>query len=202
MPAWTDQTAKDVRRDADNSREDRRVSKGLQRKFKKVERESNHLYERPQDADDVMLQLRRMLPAEGWLTERLARLREKIEHIRLGELGHVIEVQDALRHLPDVERARVTKELLDRYKELRFELKLEKLDQAVAQNERQIIGLTRQAEAHLANHNFRGLHAVLDAARKLQESNSRLFKLIDRLEQQIAHTAKAVTKDRREVGRG
>jgi hypothetical protein len=85
--------------------------------------------------------------------------------------------------------------------ELRLDGKLEKIDAAVAGNEKRIIELTRQAEAHLANHDFRGLHDDLKAAQTLQQGNTKLFKVINHLEKQIAGVAHSLAHRQHEVRR-
>ncbi|GMU26294.1 MAG: hypothetical protein AMXMBFR16_11990 [Candidatus Uhrbacteria bacterium] len=61
----------DIRHDMTDLTEDRRAAKWLGKGFRDLKKKAATLHERPQEASDVMVQLRRMLPAEGFLTERL-----------------------------------------------------------------------------------------------------------------------------------
>ena len=47
-----------------------------------------------------MLQLRRMLPAEGWLTQRMAELRAKAHRAREGHVARIVEIRDTFDKLP------------------------------------------------------------------------------------------------------
>ncbi|MBN1346700.1 MAG: hypothetical protein JXQ73_28675 [Phycisphaerae bacterium] len=58
----------EARHDVDDLYEDHRVADRLTSGFRRLRKDAGTLTERPKGADDVMLQLRRVLPAEGWLT--------------------------------------------------------------------------------------------------------------------------------------
>ena len=72
----------------------------LHRRFRDIERRADHLHEHPADGQDILLQLKRMLPAEGWLTERLARLREKAYRMRQGHVARIEEIAAVTGKLP------------------------------------------------------------------------------------------------------
>ncbi len=188
-----------IEREARDMPEERAVSNRLGCRFRDMKKKSDHLHEHPRDAEDIMLQLRRMLPAEGWLTERLSKLRVTLHHIKEGE-GHRIEkLQSVFGKLPDAEKARVAQGLQQNYRELKLDVRLDRLERAVAENERRIIELTQQAEASLASHDYRALHDILKAAEKLQKHNSQLFKLIDGTEKKIMAIGRRLAKAQGEV---
>ena len=60
---------------------DRHLSDNLTKKTRKLRKQSATLNERPEKAGNIMLQLKRMLPAQGYLTERMAQLRAKAHQI-------------------------------------------------------------------------------------------------------------------------
>lgn len=175
-----------------DARRERHVSKDLSRGFKRAEEKADHLHEHPEDAGNIMLQLQRMLPAEGWLTERLSGLRAKIQRLQQGQFDQVQEIQSELRRLDPRQREQAVKELTKGYKELRLDVRLERLDRQVAETEKRIMGLTSQAEARLAEHDYRQLHSILEEARQLQVHNSKLIKHLRQTEEQIAHVARQV----------
>jgi len=177
-----------------DARRERHVSKDLSRGFRRAEEKADHLYEHPEDAGDIMLQLRRMLPAEGWLTQRLSGLRAKIQRLQQGQFEQVQEIQSELRRLDPKQREQAAKELTSGYKELRLDVRLDRLDHQVAETERRIMGLTRQAEARLAEHDYRQLHGILEEAQELQTHNSKLFKHIRQTEEQIVGVARQVAR--------
>ncbi len=58
-----------------------------------------------------MLQLRRMLPAEGWLTERMSRLRERAQHARAGHLHRIEELRAGIEKLSPEAQQKAAHEL-------------------------------------------------------------------------------------------
>ena len=79
--------------------------------------------------------------------------------------------------------------------------RLERLDKAVAENERRIRDLTGQAQKYTANYDYRKLTDTIKAAEKLQHHNSKLFKIIDRTEGKLSAIAKKIAKEIREVNK-
>jgi hypothetical protein len=166
----------------------------LRRRLRQTKRRVDRLNEHPEDAENILLQLKRMLPAEGWLTERVARLREKAHFVQKGIVERIEEVHRDFRKLPDEAKKEAAEELSAEYKELGLDRRLERLDGAVAATEQRIRELTREAEACLAAHDYARLHDVLKSAERLQKHNTHLFKLIDRSEEKLAATARRVAK--------
>ena len=180
--------------------QDERTAKGLSRGLRHLKREAKHLRRHPdehesrEEASDIMLQLNRILPAEGWLTERMARLREKAHLVRQGHTARIQELEAHISKLPPEGRKKASQELASRYKELNLDQRLERLDRAVAENERRIRELTQQAQSYLQAGNCKALAGVLDAASKLQRHNAHLFKLIDGTEARLTSVAKQAAK--------
>lgn len=190
--------AADLRHDATDLYEDRTISKRLTRGFRHLRREADNLNERPQDAGDVMLQLRRMLPAEGWLTDRMARLRAKAHLLRKGHISRIQELEATFSKLPGKAKARVAKEIGARLQELKMDERIERLDRLVASTEQRVRGLTKEAQFELENHNYQKLVELLKAAEKTQNHCSRLIKLIERTEKRLlsaAQTAASQTSE-------
>lgn len=183
-----------IRHDMTDLYEDRRASNWLGKGFRALKRKAEHLHERPQEASDVMVQLRRMLPAEGFLTERLARLREKAHRIRVGHIAQIEELQKHLGQLPPQARRQAASELAAKFKELKFDVRLERLDRAVAVNERRVRELTQQAQALLQRGDQRGLVDVLKAASSLQKHNAHLLRTISRTEKRLLQAAEQATR--------
>ena len=179
----------DIRHDVSDLYEDRRTADWLGKGFRALKRKAEHLHERPQEASDVMVQLRRMLPAEGFLTERMARLREKAHRIRVGHIAQIEELQKRLSHLPPQARRKAASELAAKFKELKFDVRLERLDRAVAANEKHVRELTAQAQALLHRGDQRGLVDVLKAASVLQKHNAHLLRTISRTEKHLLQVA-------------
>ncbi len=184
----------DVRHDMSDLYDDRRVSDRLGDAFRNVRQKAASLFDHPEGADDVMLQLSRMLPAEGWLTERMARLRTKAHLMRKGHIARIENLRKEFGHLPPQAKGKVAKEIVARYKELKIDVRIERLDKAVAENERRIRQLTRRAQAHVQAHEHQELLQVLDAASKLQAHNAKLLTLIERTENKLNRIATTLAK--------
>lgn len=189
----------DIRHDMTDLTEDRRAAKWLGKGFRDLKKKASTLHERPQEASDVMVQLRRMLPAEGFLTERLARLREKAHRIRIGHIAQVEEIQKHLAQLPPQARRQAASELAAKFKELKFDTRLERLDRAVAANEKRVRDLTQQAQALLQRGDQRGLVDVLKTASTLQKHNAHLLRTISSTEKRLLHAAEQAARRARGV---
>jgi len=189
-----------IRHDMGDLYRGRRLSKQLTKGLRKVRHESKTLDEHPQEAPDVLLQLKRMLPAEGSLTERMAQLRAKAHRIRNGHIARLEETRGVFAKLPASANKKPAAELSDRYSQIiGVDTRLERLNRAVAENERRIRNLTGQAQQYTANYDYPKLHGCLKAAEKLQHHNSRLIKIITRTEGRLSAIAKEIAKQTQEV---
>ncbi len=187
-----------IRHDRTDLYNDWQANRSMARGLRHLKREARDLVSDPEkhrdEAADILLQLQRILPAEGWLTERMARLREKAHLVRQGEAARIEELEKHMADLPPEARKNAPGELSARYTELQLDQRLERLDQAVAVNERRIRDLTRQAEAGAQAGNYRALADVLKAASRLQRHNAHLFRLIDSTEARLMGAAKQAAR--------
>jgi hypothetical protein len=190
----------DIRHDMSDLYQGQHLSDQLTRKMRNLRKKTKTLTDRPQDAGNVLLQLRRMLPAEGYLTERMAQLRAKAHRVRHGHIAALEETGHLFASLPVSAKKKAAAELAARYNQLiDMDTRLERLDKAVAENEYRIKELTYQAQQYTASYDHRRLSEALKAAEKLQHHNSRLFKTIERTENKLAAVAKKVAQEARQV---
>jgi endonuclease III len=190
----------EVRHDMTDLYRDRNVSNQLTKKMKKLRKTADTLNERPQEAVDVLPQLRRMLPAEGYVTEKMAQLRAKAHQIRNGHIARLEETRQVFAGLPTSAKKKASAELAAGYRQIiGIDTRLERLDKAVAENERRIIELTRNAQQYARRYDHRQLTGCLKAAEKLQHHNSRLIKLIQRTESKLSAVASKVAQETRQV---
>lgn len=183
-----------ARRDLRDVDQDRRIAEHLGTELQQLRAESDFLITRPDVAGDFMTQLRRLLPEEGWLTQRLSQLRETAHYARAGHLARIHELREIVGKLPPEARAKAAQELAERYAELRLDVRVERLDRAVAEVERRIRDLTARAEACVANHEYPKVHGLLDEAARLQDHNAKLLKLIEGSEQRLLRTARQIAQ--------
>ena len=192
----------EVRHDMTDLYRDRNVSNQLTKRMKKLRKTADTLNERPREAANVLPQLRRMLPAEGYVTEKMAQLRAKAHQIRNGHIARLEETRQVFSNLPTSARKKASAELAAGYRQIiGIDTRLERLDRAVAENERRIVELTRNAQQYSARYDHRQLAGCLKAAERLQHHNSHLIKIIERTESKLAAVARKVAQETREVNK-
>jgi len=178
----------------------RHLSKDLDHGLRRLRKEAQTLHEHPQEASNVMLQIKRMLPAEGYLTERMAQLRAKAHQIRNGHIARLDETRHILATLPTPAKKKAATELAAGYNQIiGIDTRLERLDRAVAENERRIHQLTKKTQEHATRYDHRGIVDCLKHAEKLQKHNSHLFKIIERTEAKLIAVAKQVADRAKQV---
>jgi len=178
----------------------RQLSQRLAHGLRRLRHRAGTLSEQPAEAPEVLIQLQRMLPAEGYLTEKMAQLRAKAHRIRNGHIARLDETRHVFAKLPVSAKKKASAELAAGYQQtIGIDTRLERLDRAVAENERRIVELTRRAEQCAARYDHRQLADCLKAAEKLQRHNSRLLKLIEHAESKLSAVAEKVAKETKEA---
>ena len=193
----------EVRHDMSDLYEDRHVEDRIDHELNQAQHRARRLSHHPDEASSVMSQLRRILPAEGWLTQRMAHLRERAYLVRKGHAEKLEETKGFASMLPASARKKVAGDLIAGYQDiLGIDQRVERLDEAVAENERRIRALTAEAQGALARYDYPKLNSLLDAAAKLQRHNSKLLKLIDRSEHKLEDLVKRIAEEAHEVSQG
>ena len=147
-------------------------------------------------------QIKRTLSAEGTLTERMAKLRRKAHQVRNGHIARLKETRKVFAKLPVSAKKKAAADLTAGYNAVvGIDKRLERLDRAVAANEKRIRELTQHAERSAREYDYRKLVQLLEAAEKLQRHNSKLFAIIDRTEAKLTAVADRVARDVHEVNR-
>jgi hypothetical protein len=192
----------DIRHDMSDLYRDRHLSKKLTKGLRKVRHEAKELNEHPEETTDILQQLTKILPAEGWLTQKMANLRARAHRIRNGHIARLEETRNVFAKLPTTVKKKAAAELAARYNQIiGIDTRLERLDKAVAKYEIRIRDLTRQAKAYTANHDYQKLKGCLNTALRLQHHNTRLLKIIQRTEGKLSAIAKKVAKQTQEVNK-
>ena len=181
--------------------EGRPIAEQLARRTRRVRQSAEQLKTRPDRAADVMLQLKRILPAEGWLTERLARLRKHAHLLRQGHIHKVVELKREISNMPPPMRRKLAIELAAQMDALKIDVRLERLDRAAVAAERRIKGLMQNAKERVARGEHRKVVQLLEEASRLQEHNAKLFKAIERTYAQLTGAAQRAIKMHGEVNK-
>ncbi|MHC4103342.1 MAG: hypothetical protein ACYSR9_00270 [Planctomycetota bacterium] len=199
---YSQPNAADIRHDMSDLYRDRRLSKRLARRLRGARHEAKELNEHPEETTDILQQLRRILPAEGWLTQRMAQLRARAHRIRNGHIARLKETRNVFSKLPTSVKKKAAAELAIRYNQIiGIDTRLKRLDKAVAEYEKRIRDLTYQARQYAANHNYQKLHGCLKSAEKLQNHNSRLLKIIIHTEGKLTRITKGLVQEIKQVNK-
>ena len=189
-----------IRRDMADLYRDRHLSDRITKKMRKVRKEADLLNEHPDQAGDVLVQIKRILPAEGYLTERMAQLRAKAHRVREGHIARLEETRHVFAKLPTSANKQAAADLAARYNQLiGIDTRLERLDSSVAENEKRIRDLTQRAQQYTTRYDHPKLIDCLKAAEKLQHHNSKLFKIIDRTEGKLAAITREVVNEVKKI---
>jgi hypothetical protein len=190
----------DIKRTMADLYRQRHLSKGLDHGLRKLRKEAKTLQERPEEGGNILRQIKRMLPAQGYLTERMGQLRAKAHQVRHGHIARLEETRQVFASLPTPAKKKASAELAARYNQMvGIETRLERLDHAVAENEKRIRELTEKAKGYTARYDYEQLCQALKAAEKLQHHNSKLIKIIERTEHKLSAIAKEVAKEVKQV---
>jgi len=191
---------RDIKHDMSDLYRDKRLSKRLTKKMRHVRREAKTLDKHPEQAREILQQLRKILPAEGWITQKMTQLRAKAHRVRNGHIARLQETRNSVAKLPPSAKKKLSVELAGRYRHIiGVDTRLERLDKAVAENERRICQLTREAQKYTAQSNPKELRDAVKAAEKLQHHNSRLLKKIVSTEDKLTRAAMGVVDKTKEV---
>lgn len=178
-----------VRHDLSDLRQDTHAGDRIDSFLMEMRKRTDVFIQHPEDAPNIVAQLRRILPVEGWLTERLSRLREQAHHFRKGHAARIEQLRDVIDRLPPAERKKAAAELAARYEELQLDKRLERLDGAVAETERRVRELTKEAETAVSRYDYARVNELLERAEKLQAHNEKLLRIIDRTERRLGKIA-------------
>ena len=195
VPAAVAPEFHEIRHDMRDLYDDEHVGQRIDGVLSGLRRQADTFVQHPEQAPNLMAQLRQILPAEGWLTERMARLRERDHNFRYGHLQRIDELRHLLDKLPPDARKKAADELSARHHELKLEKRIERLDGAVAEAERRIKQLTQEAEQAAARYDYRRFNELLEAAETLQAHNQKLFTIIDRSEAKLVKIAQELAKE-------
>ena len=178
----------------------RHLSDNLTKTTRKLRKQSTSLNERPENAGNIMLQLKRMLPAQGYLTERMAQLRAKTHQIRNGHIARLKETKETFKNMPTPEKKKAAEKMAAMYNQMiGTDTRLQRLDRSVAETEKRIKDLNLQAQKYTQNNNFQKLTECLRQAENLQKHNTHLFKTIERTENKLTAIAKKIAAEAKHV---
>ena len=178
---------------------DRHISENLTKGLRDLGKKNKESNGRPEEVQDVVTQIKKMLPVQGYLTERVAQLRARAHQVRNGHIARLTETRKDFAGLPATAKKRAAANLAARYAQLiGIDTRLERLDKAVAETELRIRQLTQEAMQQAKGYNHQGLYHTLKQAERLQSHNSKLFKIIEKTEHVLTDLVHKVTQEVRQ----
>ncbi|OPY89832.1 MAG: hypothetical protein A4E72_00950 [Syntrophus sp. PtaU1.Bin208] len=175
---------------------DRHLSNDLQQNIRHIRHKSRQPDPNMEETNDIVRQLQRMLPAEGYLTQRMAQLRSRVFQIRNGHVARLEETRKILENIPANAKKKASEQLIAKYqKMIGIDTRLERLETVVTENEKHIRNLTRQAQEYANRFNYEGLYDCLKQAEQLQKHNSRIIRLISHTENKLNHLAQTTANE-------
>lgn len=175
---------------------DRHLSDNIGNNMRNLRKQAARLNEQPRQAGNVLFQIKRMLPAEGYLTEKMAQLRTKAHRIRNGHIARLEETKEIFKNLPAGQKKKAAEQMAAAYNQLvGIDTRLQRLDNSVGENEKRIKQLTKKAAEYTEKYESQKLTECLKQAEKLQKHNSHLFKIIERTERKLTAIAKKIASE-------
>lgn len=175
---------------------DRHLSNDLQQNIRHIRYKSRQPDPVTEETNDIVRQLQRILPAEGYLTQRMAQLRSRVFQIRNGHVSRLEETRKILQNASTNVKKKVSEQLIAKYqKMIGIDTRLERLETVVTKNEKRIRDLTRQAQEYARRFNYEGLYDCLKQAEQLQKHNSRIIRLITHTEYKLNHLAQTTANE-------
>ena len=179
---------------------ERHLSHAIERRLNGLKKQAETFSDRPDEAASMVQQISRILPAEGHLTERMAELRAKAHRVRNGHIARLEETCHVFAKLPVSAKKKAAAELTAGYSQIiGMDTRLERLDRAIAANEKRIRELTDKAQQCATRYDHRGLVDCLKHAEKLQKHNSRVFKTIERTEAKLTSVIRQVAAQAKQM---
>jgi len=179
---------------------DRNLNFNLDKHLRTLKNTTEMLERDPNEASEVYSQISALLPVEGYLTRRMAKLRKMAHHVRKGHIARLKETKSLVSRLSSKSLARASAKLIHGYQnELDMDKRLERLDAAVAANERRILELLRKAREYSQVHRFQDIPDLIKHAERLQYHNAKLFETIERTERKLSNLAFRIVKEQKEA---
>lgn len=192
----------DIKDDQTRMYRNRSISDKISKQLRNLRKDSDLIKDRPEHINDTVVQIKRLLPEEGWLTRRMSDLRTRAHHMKNGHIAKMQETRNITKDLPTQLKKQISTEIIDRYNKIvDFDKRIERLDAITTANEKKIKQLTIQAEKYALEYNFKGLTDIIEKAQKLQDHNSRIFKIIEKTENKLSNLAQKVIDETKQVNK-
>ena len=135
---------------------DRSLSKRISGQLRKLRRSSDLLGDKNGQSTDLLLQLQRILPEQGFLVNRMAGLRKNIHWVRNGHIAKIKEIKKLCQKMPALQKQKISRLLIEHYqKQTDLDKRLERLEGLVADAEKKNRDLAKDAQICIRTNNFK-----------------------------------------------
>jgi hypothetical protein len=181
---------KKIRNDLEAENQSTRLGNKIQDEISSLYRDSSQLENDPQAAKQLQRRIEKILPQAEALTDKMAELRRKAFLVKNGDLNKLKQLRIFLNKTPPNQRSRVLARIKETYKQLNFDQRIERLDYAVAETEKQIRETLNLSIQKINQSDIQGLNKLLKEAEKLQRHNAKLLSAIQRSENKLLYHLK------------
>lgn len=172
----------------------RSISNRISGQLRKLKRPS--IGDKNGQSTDILLQLQRILPEQGFLAGQMASLRKNAHLISNGHIAKIRDIKKLCRGMPAWQKNKVSELLIEHYrKESDIDKRLERLEALVAAAEKQSHDLIGRAQICVQTNNFRQYDHIIRKAQKLQDHITHIIKVIIRTEKKLSETAYKIARD-------
>ena len=173
----------------------RNLSENISKKLRQLPKPSELLGDKKQSTN-LLIQLQRILPEQGFLINRMAELRAKVHMVKNGHIAKIKEIRKLYKLIPNHQKREVSKHMIEYYRnETDFEKRLERLESLVTAAEKQNSELMANAKACVERHKFKEFDHIVHKAQRLQDHITHIIKIIIRTEKKLSEAAHKIVQE-------
>lgn len=174
----------------------RGLSKKITENLRKLKKPSELLGDKNKQSTDLLIQLHRILPEQGFMTERMAELRKTAYQVRNGHIARMNETKKLCHQIPAWQARKISRLMIEHYrKQTNLEKRLERLESLVTATEKQNRQLIAYAKKCVRTQNYKEFDQVIHKAKKLQSHVTHIINAIIRTEKKLSAIAHKIAKD-------
>ena len=174
---------------------DRRLSGYISGQLRKLRKTTELLGDKNSQSTDLILQLQRILPEQGFLSGRMTGLRKKAHLMRNGHIAKIKEIKTLCRQLGPLQKQKVSRQMIEYYQnQTDLDRRLERLEGIITNIEKQSRDLIIRAQICVKNNDFKQYDHFIKKAAKMQDRVTHIIKVIIRTEKNLSDTAHKIVQ--------
>jgi hypothetical protein len=174
----------------------RSLSNNISGQLRKLKRTTELLGDKNSQSTDLVLQLQRILPQQGFLAGQMAGLRKKAHLVRNGHIAKIKDIKKLCRQMGPLQKREISRQMIEYYqKETDLEKRLERLEGLITDIEKQSRELIVRAQICVKNNDFKQYDDIINKAKRLQDRVTHIIKIIIRTEKKLSATSQKIVRD-------